>query len=134
MSDTPDKERIGIRKWINASTLGLAVLLVGISMSTVRVMSIQKELFDPNKTIIRISHWQLELGYREAMQDAIDEYEKLHPGVEILQQPMTEKVYSQWLNTHLIGGTAPDLAELGLAKMSIDVRYILRFFLPKKSA
>lgn len=130
MPEAPDRQHSGIRKWINANTLGLAVLLVAISVSVVRVMSIQKELFDPDKTIIRISHWQLELGYRDAMQSAIDEYERLHPGVEILQQPMTEIIYGQWLNIQLISGTAPDIAETGDARMSVEQQYILRFFLP----
>ena len=130
MPETPEKERVGIGSWVNANTVGLAVLLVVISMSIIRVMSIQKKLFDPDKTIIRIAHWQLELGYRDAMQDVIDEYERLHPEVEVLQMPVTERIYGQWLNTQLISGTAPDLAEIGMARMAADEQYILRFFVP----
>jgi raffinose/stachyose/melibiose transport system substrate-binding protein len=98
-------------------------------------MSIQKKLFDPNKTILRIQHWQLEMGYRGAMQAVIDDYVKMRKErfgeeVEIIQIPVTERVYGQLLNTHLISGTAPDLAELGKAKLASDDQYLARFFQP----
>ena len=131
MSDSRiEKPRAPWRRWVNANTIGIAVLVCVILSSIVRVMSIQEKLFDPNKRIIRISHWQLELGYRNAVQAVIDEYEKLHPDVNVIQMPVTEKVYGQWLNVHLISGTAPDMAEIGFAKMATDQQYLARFFMP----
>lgn len=109
MSETIEKDRTGIFRWLNVNMLGVALMAGAMVLSLVRVMTIQKELFDPNKTIIHISHWQLELGYRQALQAVIDEYEKLQPGVEVVQMPVTERIYGQWLNTHLISGTALDI-------------------------
>ena len=130
MNESETRERTGVFKWFNVNMLGVALVAGAMVVSLVRVMTIRKELFDPNKTIIRVSHWQLELGYRQALQAVIDEYEKLHPGVEVVQMPVTEKIYGQWLNTHLISGTAPDIAELGFAKLASDTQYLARFFLP----
>jgi len=130
MSQAPDRERRGIRKWVNANTIGLAVLVAVICGSVVRVLNVHKELFDPDKTTIRISHWQLEMGYRDALNAIIAEYEKLHPDVKVIQMPVTEKVYGQWLNTHLVSGDPPDLAEIGFAKMATDAQYLSRFFMP----
>ena len=112
------------------NTLGVLLVAGAMIVSMVRVLSIREQLFDPDKTIIRICHWQLELGYRQALQNVIEEYEKLHPGVVIKQMPVTEKIYGQWLNTHLISGTAPDIAEMGMAKLASDTQYLARFFLP----
>ena len=123
-------KRRGPSRWLNTNTLAVIVIGVAFCMSMARVMSIHKELFDPEETILRISHWQLELGYRGALQAVIDEYEKLNPQVRVIQIPVTEKVYGQWLNTHLISGTAPDLAEIGFAKLATDEQYMARFFLP----
>jgi len=125
-----DQRRRGALKGLSVNMLGVALVAGAMIVSLVRVLSIQRELFDPNKTIIRISHWQLELGYRQALQGVIDEYEELHPGVVIKQMPVTEKIYGQWLNTHLISGTAPDIAEIGFAKLASDTQYLARFFLP----
>ena len=130
MNEAEASERTGLRKWFNVNLLGIALVAGAMILSLVRVMTIRKTLFDPNKTIIRIAHWQLELGYRQALQAVIDEYEERHPGVKVVQMPVTERIYGQWLNTHLLSGTAPDLAELGYAKLASDTQYLARFFLP----
>ena len=52
-------------------------------MSLARIMTIQETLFDPDRIVLRLSHWQLEAGYREALQDAIDAYESLNENVTI---------------------------------------------------
>lgn len=133
--ETPETIRRRWRKWINASSVGVLFLIAAFGVSLMRVLSIQEKLFDPRKTILRISHWQLELGYRDALQAVIDAYvrmrkERFGQEVEIIQIPVTERVYGQLLNTHLISGTAPDLAELGFAKLASDDQYLARYFLP----
>lgn len=76
---------------------------------------------------IRFAHWQLEGGLREAFDQLARDYEKLHPGVRIEQVPVPERIFAQWLNTQLIGGTATDLVALG--KGSND-EIIARHFTP----
>lgn len=110
--------------------LGIILVIVALGVSLVRVLSIQEALYDPDKTVIRISHWQLELGYRQAMQEIIDDYEALHPGVTVKQIAVTEKIYGQWVNTHLNAGTAPDLVLIGYGKLASDPQYVARFFVP----
>ena len=122
----------GIRRVLNTNTLAAVLLLAAMAVSLVRVMGIQKSLFDPGKITIRVAHWQLELGYREALQRQIDEYNRLHrkDHVEVVQMAVTERVYRQWLNVHLISGTAPDLSELGMAKFTSEGRFVMQFFTP----
>lgn len=131
----PEKARTGVWKYLNMNLVGVLFLIGAFGVSIARVISIQRELFDPSKKIIRISHWQLEMGYRDAMQAVIDDYVKMRKerfgeDVNVIQIPVTERVYGQLLNTHLLSGTAPDLAELGFAKLASDDQYLARFFQP----
>jgi raffinose/stachyose/melibiose transport system substrate-binding protein len=131
--DSPEKVRKGVWKYINMNMLGVLFLVAALTASVMRVMSIRKKLFDPNKTIMHIQHWQLELGYRNALQAVIDRYVKMRKDlygeeIEIYQLPVTERVYAQLLNTHLISGTAPDIAELGMAKLSKEEQYLAQYF------
>ncbi len=118
------------KKGFNSQYIGLFLLVAAFVVSLV-VATINTYRVDaPNRNVIRIAHWQLERGYREAMQAVIEEYQKLHPGVEIEQMPVTERVYAQWLNTHLISGTAPDLCELGMSNLATKDEYTVKYFLP----
>lgn len=71
---------------------------------------------------VRVTHWQLEPGFREGLQWAIDQYNELphvkEAGVEVLQLPISERVYRQFLNVHLISGTAPDIAAKGQTNLT----------------
>lgn len=131
MKDTQEKERKGIFRFINANTIGFAFLIGTFIISMGRVLTINREMKDTDTTVIRLAHWQLEMGFRDALQAVIDEYNQLHKkdGVKVIQMPVTEKVYKQWLNVHLISGTAPDIIEKGLAKMT-GGEYTARFFVP----
>ncbi len=120
----------GLRAYLTANVLGTLVLIGALGVSLLRVMTIEQTYFDSTKKTIRISHWQLELGFREALQGVINAYEKQHPDVRVMQMPVTEKVYAQWLNTHMISGTAPDLLEMGFAKLASDDQYRARFLQP----
>lgn len=42
------------------------------------------------------------------------EYRKLPPEVAIIQDAIPESVYGQWMTTQLMGGTAPDIIDVGL--------------------
>lgn len=123
--DPRDETAGGIRNYIGVALLVLA-FCVSLVVSVVNTLRVER----PDKTVIRIAHWQLERGYREAMQQIIDEYEKLHPGVKIEQMGVAERVYNQWINTHLISGTAPDICEMGHSNMLTKDEYTVKYFLP----
>lgn len=76
---------------------------------------------------IRFAHWQLEGGVREAFDAIADEYMALHPRVKVLQLPVPERIYPNWLITQLVGKTAPDIIAMGIG-MTDERR--ARFFVP----
>ncbi|OGV51798.1 MAG: hypothetical protein A2017_18825 [Lentisphaerae bacterium GWF2_44_16] len=107
------------------SYIGLAILLVCYLGAIWNVLKVKNEEID--KTTIRLCHWQLEAGYRDAMDEMIKLYEKTHPKVKIIQIPITERAYGQWVTTQLLGRTAPDLIEIG----GFDTKlYLGRYFVP----
>lgn len=130
----PVKPANGPQPWwhglIGINGIGIMMLLGGFGWSMARVMTIHHELNDPSVITLHISHWQLESGFREAMQAVIDDYEKMHPGIRIVQMPVTEKVYAQWLNVNLIADNAPDLVEMGSARLSNTGENIAKYFRP----
>ncbi|NLW49330.1 MAG: extracellular solute-binding protein [Candidatus Brocadiaceae bacterium] len=85
------------------------------------------------KTILRFAHWQLEPGIRSAIDDLIADYTALHPDVEVRQILIPEQGYFQWVNTQLIGRTAPDMIEVGsggAVGWSLWPKFYARYFLP----
>ncbi len=115
---------------INTSAIGLVLLGITIIASLIVVIRNVLAIERPDKTVIRIAHWQLEAGYREAFDKIIAEYEILHPGVHVVQMPVTEKLYAQWINTQMISGTAPDLVEVGQSSVITKDENTVRYFLP----
>jgi len=120
----------GLRKYINATTIGCAVLFVAVAASFAQMLYAERQASPAGKKVIRISHWQLEAGYRDSLDWAIAEYAKVRPDVHIEQMGITERVYGQWLNCQLIANAAPDLAEMGGTKLVTDDSYTLRYFQP----
>lgn len=120
--------------------IGVFLLLVVFGLSLAQVLSnsfnageFNKFSGEDGKKIVRVAHWQLEPGYRQAMDKMIAKYNELPKvkaaNVQVVQVPVTEKVYGQWLNVHLMSGTAPDICEKGFAKMASG-DYIARYFEP----
>lgn len=107
--------RHGWRRLVNLNSFGLALLLAVFGWSLLRIAINDKKINDPNLKYVRIAHWQLEAGFREALDEVINEYNRLHASdhVKVLQMGVTEKVYPQWLNVNLIANNAPDIAQLG---------------------
>lgn len=120
--------------WLSINALGLCLLLGAFAFSMYHVMQVQRQLFNPNETILRIAHWQLELGYRDALAEVIKDYEKLQAArgkrVRVMQMAVTERVYGPWLNTNLISGQAPDLCLVGMSNMLDNDAYLSRYFVP----
>lgn len=110
---------MNLKALLNVNVIGLALLLLGFIASLGMVLSRTIEEAGPDgKRVVTLMHWQLEPGYREAMQNAMDEYNVLphvvEANVEVRQLDVTERVYAQVLNVHMISGTAPDLCEQGM--------------------
>ncbi len=108
-------------------TIGFSLLLVCFGIALTQVFNRQRAAADSNTVVIRIAHWQLESGIRDAIDTLAREYERLHPGVRIEQNPIPERIYPSWLKTQLVGGTAPDLIQIGKGS---DDETLARFFLP----
>ena len=123
-----------VRKAIGAY-LGPAVLVVTMLAATAQVLITHARYEAPDVETISICHWQLESGFRDALDLLIAEYEELHYArtgkrIKIIQVPIAERGYRQFVNTGLIGGTAPDIIEQGKAKTTQEDGYIVRFYLP----
>jgi len=117
------------------SYLGAAILAGALVFAVIRVAYNQMTYAAPDVTTIRICHWQLESGFRDALDVLIQAYqahylERHGKRVRVVQMPISERGYRQFMNTSLIGGTAPDIIEKGGSAMANDPSYIARFFLP----
>ncbi len=107
------------RRLIGWNLVGVVIILVAVGLSAASAWQVRSQQRDPNKRIVRLMHWQLELGYRDALQQVMDSYNamkraeyeqgKAERQVELQQLAVTEKVYQQVLQTNLIAGTACDI-------------------------
>lgn len=93
----------------------LAAGLVAACFLYALVQSVSRsvEAADGERIVLRLAHWQLEAGVEEAFDEIARDYEALHPNVRIVQMRIPQRVFSQWALTQLVGGTAPDLIEIG---------------------
>lgn len=115
---------------INGNVVGIIFLIVAFSVSLVISVKNTLSVERPTKPVLRIAHWQLEAGYRDALQAVIDDYKKLHPELDVVQMPVTEALYKQWINTQLISGTAPDICEMGQSDLLSKDEGTVRYFMP----
>lgn len=96
--------------------VGLAVVVLVVAYLAAAFLVLTRpgaSLSDDNRTVIRIAHWQIEAGPRDAIEALIKRYEELNPKVRVEQLAVPGTVYRQWLRTQLVGETAPDLIEFG---------------------
>lgn len=107
--------------------VGLAILAFCYIGALYNVYKIKSSGIVGGKKTVRLAHWQLELGIRDAISELARDFEAQNPGVEVVQIPITERAYAQWVTTQLIGRTAPDLIELGMFN---TVDYCGRYFMP----
>ncbi|NQT91786.1 MAG: carbohydrate ABC transporter substrate-binding protein [Lentisphaerae bacterium] len=91
---------------------------------------------EPDTILLRIGHWQLEASVREALNRMASDYSAYRrdrglPAVKIVQDAIPEMIYAQWLTTQLMGGTAPDMIEVGLGGLPYHlwVQYYNRYFI-----
>lgn len=110
----------------------LALLFIGICFffAASRIVSSawkNREVDGERPVTLRFAHWQLESGVREALDEIAAEYMKKNPGVRVVQVAIPEKIFRNWLVTQLVGGTAPDIIELGKG-LTDEMR--ARYFFP----
>ncbi|MEX2606018.1 MAG: extracellular solute-binding protein [Kiritimatiellia bacterium] len=112
--------------WVNY--VGLFILLVCYAGAFWNVISAKRQ--ESRADVIRLVHWQLELGVRDGLESLIEQFEayKKEQGqtVEVVQIPIPERAYNQYVTTQLIGGTAPDMIQTGM----FPTEYLGRFFHP----
>ena len=109
----------------------LAVILGSFSWAALTIYLREAETVPDGIITIRISHWQLEAGVRDAFNELAKEYQKLHPNVRIHQEAIPEGTYGQWMTTQLIGGTAPDIMQMGAGLApAVQISYMNRYFVP----
>ncbi len=120
----------GENKWLG-TYIPIIVIAAAFIGSLFVIASARREEAPPGTTAtIRIGHWQLEGGVRDGIDAMIAEYTNLHPNVHVVQDAIPEGTYSTWLTTQLMGGTAPDLLEIGMVARPILLGYLKRYFLP----
>jgi raffinose/stachyose/melibiose transport system substrate-binding protein len=112
------------------SLVGPALLALAVLVSLFTVFRNQRAAEKPGKIVIRFLHWQLETGYRNAIDKAIADYERIKPNVHVVQMAVSDRVYDQFINTSLVSGSAPDVAEMGKGKFADLDQYVVRFYLP----
>lgn len=167
----PEEKPRTLPEWVNFNLVGAALLVVALGWSLYNIYTIDRELENPNEIRVTVAHWQLELGYRDALNDVIEQYQRKVNGkyigkyakyndnpelipqetlakadflrkaqyegsqydgkiIRVVQMPVTEKVYSQWLNTRLASKEAATICEMGMATMTKSHKLISRFFQP----
>lgn len=106
--------------------IALLILVVVFAGSAWHVLTRNFRASGPAVIEIQLGHWLLHTGMREAFDEAIKGYEKLHPNVRINQIPVPVRSYAAWVRTQLAGETAPDITGL----LTLDEDFISRNFIP----
>jgi raffinose/stachyose/melibiose transport system substrate-binding protein len=121
-------------RWINRFAV---VLVAGTFIwSLVHVILRQKQQDPATRPVLSLAHWQLEPGIRTGLNIMAQRYNAMRrarglPEIIFKQYPISEKAYGQWVTTQLIGGTAPDLIEVGISLPAATwVSYRARYFVP----
>lgn len=119
------------RLWAILVEYHALLLIVAVFLaSLIKVIMVSIENNPPETIVIRVGHWQLEAGVREGFNELAEEYSKLHPNVKVIQDAIPEAAYSQWLSTQFIGGTAPDIVEMGMLPFQIMISFYNRYVIP----
>ena len=109
------------------------LVIVGVFIWSVgMILSYRAKENPPNAIVLRLGHWQLEASVRDAFYELAADYRReVNPNVYIVQDAIPESIYGQWVSTQLIGGTAPDMMEIGLGlPYSTWISFQNRYFLP----
>ena len=103
----------GIRKYF------ALIVIAGVYLWSMIAIAVYRGAeTEPDTIALRIGHWQLEASVREALAKMAYDYSALRrrnglQPVRIIQDAIPEMIYGQWISTQLMGGTAPDILEVG---------------------
>ena len=116
----------GNHPWMNY--LAIVVLIFSFGMALWKVLQVRAQAQDPDIVFLRVTHWQLEAGFREAFDDIARRFEKAYleesgQQVSIIQNALSERVYKQYVQTQGIGKTLPDLVQLGREEQGAVPRF-----------
>ncbi len=105
--------------------IGVGLLLACFAVAASRIFSRGAEQLDPDAMQIRIAHHYLDPRVQRAFDAVIERYESIQAErgnpVSVMQIPVPERVYMQWVRTQVTGGTAPELINLeGAGGWTID--------------
>jgi len=117
----------GLRQRIQAY---LPVAMIGLvfAWSAIAIVLYRAAQAPPGAIVLRIGHWQLEASVREMFEEMANDYRKINPHVHIVQDAIPEMVYAQWATTQLMGGTAPDMLQVGgMIPYHLLVQYYNRY-------
>ena len=95
----------------SGKTIALLLLGTAYAASAFLVFRRHVEEVRSDRVTIRVAQWQLEGGVRAAMDAIIRRYEELNPRVHVIQIAAPDRVYMPWIQTQMVGGTGPDIAE-----------------------
>lgn len=114
----------------------LLAVAVAFAWASASIVFYRRQQTPPGTKIeLRIGHWQLETGVREAFDRMAAEYTELNPGVSIVQDAIPESTYGQWMTTQLMGGTAPDMIEVGSGvPYNVLIGFYNRYLMPLTDA
>ncbi len=107
------RDEQGVRSGI-VSFIGLTLVVAAYAGAIWNMVRTKTREEWTERKVIRVCHWQLESGFREGIDYAIREFEKRYPDVHVIQLPIYFRAYKQFVQTQLIGGTAPDIIQRGL--------------------
>ena len=111
--------------------LALIVVAAVFAWACMAIVFYRRKEAPAGAIVLRIGHWQLEASVREALNQMAAEYRRtVNPNVYIVQDAIPEMVYGQWLTTQLMGGTAPDMLEIGMLPGHLLVQYYNRYLMP----
>ncbi len=114
--------------WVNL--LALVVLGVCFSVSLWHVIGVDRQATSAEGVALHVVHWQLETGFREAFDEVARSFERTYEEetgerVRVVQNALTERVYKQFVQTQGMGGTLPDLVQLGRDEEGSVPRFFL---------
>ena len=124
-----------IRRVLSALRAWFALIVIGVTFlwATVTIVMHRTIEAPPGTLTLHVGHWQLESGVRDAFNALAADYQRLHPNVRIIQDAVPEGAYGQWLTTQLMGGTAPDILQIGTGcglPAHVMLAYYNRYFTP----
>ncbi|MDB6169330.1 MAG: transporter substrate-binding protein [Verrucomicrobia bacterium] len=96
---------------VSGKMVGGALMVVAYVVSALLVFNRSTAEARSDRVTIRFSQWQLEGTVRKAFDAVIARYEQLNPKVHVVQLAIPDTVYLPWVQTQMVGGTGPDIAE-----------------------